>query len=1109
MGANAKRIHQDGKTKIAINDLGLSTLLTQNLLVLKFCPSAITKKTSQSQTVLSMRRILNLAALTASLQLSAESISFNKDVRPILSSKCLNCHGPSEKSRKADLRFDDEASALKNRDGLQAIKPGDLANSEMWHRIISEDPDEIMPPPEFKNELNENEIAILKTWIEQGARYEGHWAFVKPETPNLPKIKDAKWPRNTIDHFLLARLEKDGIQPSPEADRRTLVRRLTLDLTGLHPTLTEVDAFLSDKSPNAYEKVVDRLLASEEYAERMALIWMDASRYGDTSVFHDDGPRTMWPWRDWVLNAYKNNMPFDQFTIEQLAGDLLPEANVQQKVASGFNRNHATTDEGGAIAEEFRVEYVVDRVKTTGNIWMGMTLECAQCHDHKYDPISQEEYYRFYAFFNNNADPGMQTRRGNQAPVIDVISPTQLKIKEEAEKKIAGIQKQLEARRQDAKDDFDRWAEDQFLEASTGDETGSVEPAGLTAHLALDSFEKNLTQDNVRAKSDNRLHGKAKALASGKYGGSLKIEGNGFVEVKGFGDLEWNRPFSYGCWVRTNNGNQSGCILGKMNEGNSFRGYDLWLQNGQPGAHIIHKWQDNAVKVVGKKKVKAKEWNHIFVTYDGSGKAAGTRVYLNAEKQEQNIEADGLSGTIITPKPLRIGRRFNSSFANGVEIDDVRFYDRELTGPEVQALTGSDPIGPLLAIAPADRNAEQTKTLLNHYLGTLDEPYKKLTEERRKAEATLAATQKNKVNSMIMADNPANKMRKTYVLMRGQYNTPDKKKEIPPGTPAFLPAMGEEDSTNRLGMARWLMSKDHPLTARVTVNRYWQTLFGSGIVTTPGDFGSQGAWPSHPDLLDWLASDFRDNGWNVKRTLKQMVMSASYRQSSNFRSDLAEKDPANVLMARAPRFRILGEFVRDNALKASGLLVKNFGGPGVKPYQPPGLWNEVSLSGGRRFVADKGDKLYRRSLYTYWRRSSPQPALMAFDTPTREKCVLQRQRTNTPMQALVTLNDIQFVEAARHFAKRILKDGGENFDSRLDHAFLLTTSRPADELRKEVLRGALDEQIAIFEKHPDRAKALLEVGDSARDTALNVTRHAAWTVVASMILNLDETMNRE
>ena len=427
----------------------------------------------------------------------------------------------------------------------------------------------------------------------------------------------------------------------------------------------------------------------------------------------------------------------------------------------------------------------------------------------------------------------------------------------------------------------------------------------------------------------------------------------------------------------------------------------------------------------------------------------------------------------------------------------------------MQALTGSDPIGPLLAIAPADRNAEQTKTLLNHYLGTLDEPYKKLTEERRKAEATLAATQKNKVNSMIMADNPANKMRKTYVLMRGQYNTPDKEKEIPPGTPAFLPAMGEEDSTNRLGMARWLMSKDHPLTARVTVNRYWQTLFGSGIVTTPGDFGSQGAWPSHPDLLDWLASDFRDNGWNVKRTLKQMVMSASYRQSSNFRSDLAEKDPANVLMARAPRFRILGEFVRDNALKASGLLVKNFGGPGVKPYQPPGLWNEVSLSGGRRFVADKGDKLYRRSLYTYWRRSSPQPALMAFDTPTREKCVLQRQRTNTPMQALVTLNDIQFVEAARHFAKRILKDGGENFDSRLDHAFLLTTSRPADELRKEVLRGALDEQIAIFEKHPDRAKALLEVGDSARDTALNVTRHAAWTVVASMILNLDETMNRE
>ena len=360
-----------------------------------------------------------------------------------------------------------------------------------------------------------------------------------------------------------------------------------------------------------------------------------------------------------------------------------------------------------------------------------------------------------------------------------------------------------------------------------------------------------------------------------------------------------------------------------------------------------------------------------------------------------------------------------------------------------------------------------------------------------------------------MADNPANKMRKTYVLMRGQYNSPIKEKEIPAGTPAFLPPMGEEEPRSRLGMARWLMGGDHPLTARVTVNRYWQNLFGRGIVTTPSDFGSQGAWPSHPALLDWLASDFRDNGWDIKRTLKQMVMSATYRQNSHFRSDLAEQDPENILMARAPRFRIMGEFVRDNALAAAGLLVRNFGGPSVKPYQPPGLWVEVSLSGGRRFAADKGDGLYRRSLYTYWRRSSPQPALMAFDTPTREKCVLERQRTNTPMQALVTLNDEQFVEAARHFAKRILKEGGENFNARLDHAFLLTTARPADDLRRKVLRDTLAEQIAIFEEHPDRAKALLEVGASPRDTTLNASRHAAWTVIASMILNLDETMNRE
>lgn len=1053
-------------------------------------------------------KIITVVAVVFVAQiLHADPISFNRDVRPILSSKCLHCHGPEIKSRKAKLRLDDEVSAIEIRKGIQAIKPGDLNASELWHRINSKDPDDQMPPPESKKEITTKEIAILKAWIEQGAKYEGHWAFIAPKLPAEPKVNNSKWPRNKIDHFILSRLEKEGIQPSPHADRRTLIRRLSLDITGLPPTPIQLKSFLEDKDPKAYEKVVDRLLSSDEYAERMALVWMDAARYGDTSVFHDDGPRDMWPWRDWVLHAYKNNMPFDQFTIEQLAGDLLPEANVQQKIASGFNRNHATTDEGGAIAEEYRVEYVVDRVKTTSNVWMGLTMECSQCHSHKYDPISQEEYYNFYAFYNNNADPGMQTRRGNQTPVVNVISREHAKKEAEVKKKNTELAKKLEARKKEAEKPFEQWSEEQFLNAGNNDKP--VEPAGIVAHLPLDSFDKNLTTDLVRDKGENRLHGKAKAVAVAKFGGGLKIEGNGFVEVKGFGDLEWNRPFSYGCWVRAPNGNQNGCILGKMDEGNNYRGYDLWLQNGQPGAHIVNKWQENAVKVVSNKKITAKKWQHIFVTYNGSGSAAGTRVYLNGEKQAHKVEADGLNASIITDKPLRIGRRFNTSQANGVEIDDVRFYDRELTDAEVKALSGSDPIGPLVAIAPAERTPKQTNILFEHYLNTLDQPYRKIVEQRRKNDAELASMKKSKVTSMIMGDNPANKIRKTYVLMRGQYNSPDKEKVIEPGTPAFLPPMAEDSPRNRLGMAKWLVSKEHPLTARVAVNRYWQTIFGKGIVTTPGDFGSQGAWPSHPELLDWLAKDFIDNQWNVKRTIKQILMSSTYRQTSNFRTELKDKDPANRLMARAPRFRVMGEFVRDSALSVSGLLVKQFGGQGVRPYQPPGLWNEVSLNGGRRFVREKGEKLYRRSMYTYWRRSSPQPALTAFDTPSREKCVLERQRTNTPMQALVVLNDEQFVEAARHFAKRILKEGGKDFKSRLDHAFILTTSRPADELRQEVLKATLDEQQAIFKKEPKRATDLLSVGESKRDETIEASEHAAWTILASMILNLDENLNRE
>ena len=777
-----------------------------------------------------MIKILILLIFTCNV-LVAKEVSFNRDIRPILSSKCFFCHGPSEKSRKADLRLDLSEEAF-----TTAFTKGSLEDSEAWHRIISDDKDEIMPPPEFKKELTKSEINIIKQWIESGAEWEDHWSYL-PVTKPKNNAK-SNWIINDIDKFILSELKKQNLRPSQQADKRTLIRRLYFDLTGLPPTISDINNFLNDKSANAYENLVDKLLASESYAERMTLVWMDAARYGDTSVFHDDGPRTMWPWRDWVLNAYKSNMPFDQFSIEQLAGDLLPNATLSQKIASGFNRNHATTDEGGVIPEEFRVEYVVDRVKTTGNVWMGLTIECAQCHDHKYDPISQEEYYQFYAFYNNNADPGMQTRNGNTAPMLEIYP------------------------------------------------------------------------DHAKRRSE--------------LGIKIKTEAKIIVE-------------------------------------------------------------------------------NLFQNPVALGKAAKARNKLKKELNELN---------------------------------------------------------------------------------------------------------KKKTTSMIMGDNANDKMRKTYILMRGQYASPDKSKEILPNTPKFLPPMKKDLPKNRLGLAKWLVDKDNPLTARVTVNRHWQTIFGQALVSTPGDFGSQGAWPSNMDLLNYLAADFVKNNFDVKRSIKQMVMSATYRQSSITLPIHIEKDPTNLYYARAPRFRLLGEFVRDNALAVSGLLNPRVGGPSVKPYQPEGLWNEVSLNGNRRFVRDNGEKLYRKSMYTYWKRSAPHPGMLAFDAPTRETCTIQRQNTNTPMQALVTLNDEQFVEASRVFAEKILTSNNQTFESKLDFAFEAATGKPTDNTRIKVFKELYDYQKKVFDAEPQRAIDLLSVGD-VKSVNLNKSEHATWTILASTILNLDETLNRE
>lgn len=1023
--------------------------------------------------------------------LGQETVDFNRDVRPLLSSVCFKCHGPDEAHRGADLRLDTQ-------EGVATAFEGGLDSSEAWARITSADPDLVMPPPDNPIQLSNEDRETLSRWIVQGAPWQGHWAFIPPQSPDVPIEVGAPWARNPIDHFIAAKLATRGLSPSPSADPERLLRRVTLDLTGLPPTISEIDQFLAQwqvDPESAYEQAVDRLLQSPHFGERMALVWMDAARYGDSSVFHADGPRDMWPWRDWVINAYNSNMPFDQFTIEQLAGDLIPGATNEQRVATGFNRNNATTDEGGAIAEEFRVEYALDRVKTTSMVWLGLSLECAQCHNHKYDPITMDDYYRFFAFFNQASDPGMQTRGGNQSPIANVFDPLRLQTAEALKPQVPMLEQQIAARASEAEADFQTWLAESSSQVSADD----LLPAGVRLHLPLDET----TTDSVDAQRVGVLNGTA-SWEDGKHGRALKLDGGNWIAFDSAVDFERTDSFSYGAWVRPAGGAE-GTAIAKMDDGSAHRGFDMLFTGGRLSVHIINTWPTNAIKVVTKNPVRADDWNHVFVVYDGSSKASGIKIYFDGVLQEWTIEQDGLSDTIKTPVPLHIGRRNPGAPFRGL-IDEVRIYDRALTEVEVQSLAGADPIRPLLAIPAPERTEAQLSTLRNHYLQSIDQPYQQLSKSLSELRAQIAQNEAPISSVMVMEDVP--QMRPTYVLNRGQYSSPLEDRPVEPGVISILPGMPEGAPRNRLGLAQWIVSKENPLTARVTMNRLWGMFFGEGIVRSVEDFGAQGEWPTHPELLDWLAVDFVENGWNIKRSIKQIVMSSTYRQSAASNSALQELDPQNRWLARGPRFRLTGEFIRDNALAASGLLVPKIGGPGVKPYQPPGLWAEVSLDANVRFVQDHGEALYRRAMYTYWKRSSPAPALTIFDAPTREKCALRRSRTNTPLQALVTLNDTQFVEAARALAQRSMKEGGDSIETQIEHAYRLATGVRPSERTLAILRQAYDEERAAFEAEPQRANELLAVGESPRDEALDPISHAAMTIITSMILNLDETLTR-
>ena len=1028
------------------------------------------------------------------------AIRFDRDIRPLLSDRCFACHGPDQEHREADLRLDQQEAAFAERESGPAIVSGRADESQVWQRITSTDPDLQMPPPETGKPLDESEKLLLRDWIQQGAEWTEHWSFTAPVRPQVPPAEDGVTALDPIDFFLFRELQSAGLTFSKEADRATLIRRVSLDLRGLPPTPEEVEAFVSDDSASAYESLVDRMLASPQFGERMAVMWLDAARYGDTSVFHADGPRDMWGWRDRVVQAYNDNMPFDRFSTLQLAGDLIPDAAAYDRVLGGFNRNNGTTDEGGAIAEEYRVEYTVDRVKTTSTVWLGLSMECAQCHDHKYDPISQEDYYRFYAYFNVSADGGMQTRNGNASPILEVPDLDKLQQVPETDASLQAAKKAVQDRRAAAGAAYEMWLVKESAAAAAED--ASLIPQGETVLLEFEEADGADVVNSAAGGVGGSIKGKVERV-DGQSGRGLKLNGSNWVDLGDQGRFERTDPASWGGWVKLPK-NGSGALLARMDDGNAYRGYDCLISGGKIAPHIVNTWPTNAIKVNSKKALAADKWQHVMVTWDGSSKAAGIKIYVDGEEWEWTVEQDRLSETILTDKPLFAGSRNPGGRLSG-QIDGIRFYPRTLTAAEVAQLAGSDPVRPLLQMAAADRSEEQNQQLLDYYLANIDDEHRALAAEVTRLEQKLADLKKPLTTVMVMKNQ--DKPRDTFVLMRGQYSTPTDRR-VTAGVPAVLAPPADDAASDRLGLARWLFSAEQPLTARVAVNRYWQMLFGRGLVSTPEDFGAQGDFPTHPELLDWLAVEFRESGWNIKHMLKLMLTSRAYRQTSRITAELLERDPENRLLGRSPRFRLQAEFLRDSALSVAGLLNERMGGPGVKPYQPAGLWAEVGLGGNPKFKRDDGDKLYRRSLYTYWKRSAPPPNMQIFDAPTREKCVIQRARTNTPLQALVTLNDVQFVEAARQLAARMMQDGGLLPASRIDHGLMLAVSRRASVEELEALQSVLERGLEYYRQDGEAVKALLSQGESANPAGLDSAEHAAWTLVASTILNLDETLTR-
>ncbi len=1032
-------------------------------------------------------RIIALVALaqaSQSLWAAEPKIEFNRDIRPVLSNNCYLCHGPDKNQLQAGLRLDNrDIATSKLESGQTAIVPGDFNASAMIARITSENPDDKMPPPDCGKKLSPIEIELLRQWILRGAEYQGHWSFIPAVRRDPPSTRFADHVQNPIDAFILSRLESEGLEPSLEADRISLIRRASIDLTGLPPTPTEVDAFLADRSEDAYEKVIDRLLKSPRYGEHQGRIWLDAARYGDTHGLHLDNERSLWPYREYVINAFNQNMPFDRFTIEQLGGDLIPNATIDQQVASGFNRCNVTTSEGGSIDDEVLVRYAIDRTEALSTVFLGLTLQCAVCHSHKFDPVSQKEFYSLYSYFYSMADSAMDGNVLLPPPILKLPS-------EEQASRQRDLDQQLSSSRLAISTEL---ANTNYVDPWEGMEPPTDALDVVRRELVWLDDDVFPSGSQLQADTPWKFHSRSEGpVFSGEKASTRTATGlsqHFFTGANpGLVIGEGDRLFAY---VFLDPANPPKSIMLQFNDGT----WEHRLNWGDEDAIVFGVKNTVGKRIAGPLPVTG-TWVRLEASAADVGLVPGTTINGLAFTQFGGTCHWDRAG-IVTRSPIA-----TTEFQSQIAWEQSEFPTPKTTLP--------GPIQEALKINRTIRSADQQKQLRdffvqNIYPGTrakfagLQAKSADLEKQKNDLEATIPAT-------MVSADMA--QPRETFVLIRGAYDKKGDKVER--GVPSVLPPFSEGTPNNRLGLAKWLVAPNHPLTSRVIVNRYWQQFFGTGLVKTAEDFGAQGTWPTHPELLDWLSTEFIQTGWDVKRMHKLILMSGTYRQRSNVSQPLQVRDPENQLLARGPRFRFDAEVIRDSILFSSGLLVERSGGKSVKPYQPEGIWEAVAFVGSntRDFKPDVGESLYRRSLYTFWKRTAPPPSMSTFDAPSRETCTVRRPRTNTPLQALALMNDKQYIDAARKLAERMIVEGGSTPDQRLNYGFRWVTARPPTQRETEVLRKTLDRQIATFQADKPAAEQLLNFGDTAKNPNLETVEYAAWTMVANLLINLDETITK-